>query len=258
MLDDNPFLERTAEEAAREEFGIETADAPVPRDDDFATVPLANGADAPTSVIRIERRRFRRRRCARRKPGRPRARSTWCPTTANGGGDAPAPRQQPGRRRARRCHRAGAKPGVAAVLPASPGAEPAAGPRPTAPRLRFLIDRSTTTAISRNRCRPWPPVWPAMTTTSSTNWCNRFQMALGLLQSLRAGRRGCTRPGRMPRHSRSVHWRARDETEDEAQVRKVALAICKLPMDLLARRDFKRLATLTSQAMRTWYAGACN
>ncbi|HET7834964.1 MAG TPA: RNA polymerase factor sigma-54, partial [Variovorax sp.] len=33
MLDDNPFLERTAEEAAREEFGLETADAPV-RDED--------------------------------------------------------------------------------------------------------------------------------------------------------------------------------------------------------------------------------
>ena len=33
MLDDNPFLERSAEEAAREEFGLESADAPV-RDDD--------------------------------------------------------------------------------------------------------------------------------------------------------------------------------------------------------------------------------
>jgi RNA polymerase sigma-54 factor len=33
MLDDNPFLERTAEEAAREEFGLDAADAPV-RDDD--------------------------------------------------------------------------------------------------------------------------------------------------------------------------------------------------------------------------------
>ena len=33
MLDENPFLERTAEEAAREEFGLDTADAPAARDD---------------------------------------------------------------------------------------------------------------------------------------------------------------------------------------------------------------------------------
>ena len=33
MLDENPFLERTVEDAPREEFGLETADVPV-RDDD--------------------------------------------------------------------------------------------------------------------------------------------------------------------------------------------------------------------------------
>src|SRR6188768_3765324 len=50
MLDDNPFLERTAEEAAREEFGLDTADAPPPRDDDFSSASLANGSDGPGSA----------------------------------------------------------------------------------------------------------------------------------------------------------------------------------------------------------------
>ena len=50
MLDENPFLERTMEEAAREEFGVDTADAPATRDDvdgdDFAIGAGAGDADA--------------------------------------------------------------------------------------------------------------------------------------------------------------------------------------------------------------------
>ena len=33
MLDDNPFLERTTEEAEREEFGLAQSDVPAQRDD---------------------------------------------------------------------------------------------------------------------------------------------------------------------------------------------------------------------------------
>jgi RNA polymerase sigma-54 factor len=41
MLDDNPFLELTLEEAPREEFGIEQADAPVREDDREAEIEIA-------------------------------------------------------------------------------------------------------------------------------------------------------------------------------------------------------------------------
>src|ERR1700754_2077199 len=50
MLDENPFLERTLEEAAREEFGIDAADAPVREDDRAFEVdaePGLNGGTAP-------------------------------------------------------------------------------------------------------------------------------------------------------------------------------------------------------------------
>src|ERR1700739_4308034 len=50
MLDDTPFLERTAEEAAREEFGLETADAPVRDDDRLAEVEGDFVASASASV----------------------------------------------------------------------------------------------------------------------------------------------------------------------------------------------------------------
>src|SRR5690606_24442674 len=43
MLDDNPFLERTTEEAEREEFGLARSDVPAQRDD------YADDADASTA-----------------------------------------------------------------------------------------------------------------------------------------------------------------------------------------------------------------
>src|SRR6478752_5995402 len=61
MLDDNPFLERTAEEAAREEFGLESADTPVRDEDrqaefngdgdgDFTPGPSAPAAEVAVSA----------------------------------------------------------------------------------------------------------------------------------------------------------------------------------------------------------------
>jgi RNA polymerase sigma-54 factor len=56
MLDDNPFLEMSLEEAPREEFGLPQADTPVRRDDlesEGASVSVANndqtttGSDSP-------------------------------------------------------------------------------------------------------------------------------------------------------------------------------------------------------------------
>jgi len=46
MLDENPFLERNTEEAPREEFGLEAADTPAPREEEaFATNSIAATAD---------------------------------------------------------------------------------------------------------------------------------------------------------------------------------------------------------------------
>ncbi|MGE8199401.1 MAG: RNA polymerase factor sigma-54, partial [Variovorax sp.] len=73
---------------------------------------------------------------------------------------------------------------------------------------------------------------------------HHFQVALGLLQSLEPAGVGARDLG----ECLGIQLRAmasEDETDEEALVRKTAITVCKQPMELLARRDFKRLATLT-------------
>ena len=50
MLDENPFLERTAEEAPREEFGLEAADTPAQADDYSADDAIFSGATSASST----------------------------------------------------------------------------------------------------------------------------------------------------------------------------------------------------------------
>ncbi|HNI76964.1 MAG TPA: RNA polymerase factor sigma-54, partial [Giesbergeria sp.] len=63
MLDENPFLERSSDEAEREAFGLSQADMPAQRDDATADAAIISGAagadvvsaegqnDAETSVL---------------------------------------------------------------------------------------------------------------------------------------------------------------------------------------------------------------
>ncbi len=96
MLDDNPFLERTAEEAAREEFGLDhAADAPV-RDEESAAVSVMNGDFVPAPSPRRRNAdvtgagRSRAGDTADREPDwKAMARSTWCRTTASGAATRP-------------------------------------------------------------------------------------------------------------------------------------------------------------------------
>ena len=50
MLDENPFLERTAEEAPREEFGLEAADTPAQADDYSAEDAIFSGATSASAA----------------------------------------------------------------------------------------------------------------------------------------------------------------------------------------------------------------
>ena len=50
MLDENPFLERTPEEAPREEFGLEAADTPAQTDDYSADDAIFSGATSASST----------------------------------------------------------------------------------------------------------------------------------------------------------------------------------------------------------------
>ncbi|WP_218509436.1 RNA polymerase factor sigma-54 [Variovorax sp. dw_308] len=249
MLDDNPFLERTAEEAAREEFGLEAADAPPPRDDEFATPPIANGADGPASATASSEADAASADAT--ADGVSDSEPDWggdgtvdmVPDDSEWGGDAPARANNlGGDERADATELARSQESLQAFLHRQ--------------GLGLRLDETDRAALSfliesLNDDGYLEDSLPALASGLAGNdndefdeLVHRFQMALGLLQSLEPVGVGARDLG----ECLAIQLRAlahADESEDEEQVRKVAIAICKLPMDLLARRDFKRLATLT-------------
>ncbi len=134
MLDENPFLELSKDEAPREEFGVAQADTPTAEDEreiEFAEFTPAAAEACPRRRDRgsagcgcrgaqLGGRRQHRNRRRRRRMGRRRR----------------AAQEQPERRRGRRRDRPGARRRDAAVPPAPPGAGAAPGRgRPLRARL---------------------------------------------------------------------------------------------------------------------------
>lgn len=250
MLDDNPFLERTAEEATREEFGLESADAPV-RDDDrlaegegeFSAGPSASVAEAAVA-----------------SPAETEAASTtdtadgepdWegdgtidlAPDDTEWGGDAPARANNLGDdERTDATELARSQESLQSFLHRQ-----ALGLRLNEndrAALRFLIESLNDDGYLEDSLPALASGLAGDDNDQFDDLVHHFQVALGLLQSLEPVGVGARNLG----ECLSIQLRAlahEGESPDEAQVRKTALAICKQPMELLARRDFKRLATLT-------------
>ncbi|WP_213956036.1 RNA polymerase factor sigma-54 [Variovorax sp. dw_954] len=249
MLDDNPFLERTAEEAVREEFGLEAADAPPPRDDDFATPPIANGADGPASATASSEADSATADAT--ADGVSDSEPDWggdgtvdmVPDDSEWGGDAPARANNlGGDERADATELARSQESLQAFLHRQ-----ALGLRldeTDRAALSFLIESLNDDGYLEDSLPALASGLAGNDNDEFDELVHRFQMALGLLQSLEPVGVGARDLGECLAIQLRALARA-DEAEDEEQVRKVAIAICKLPMDLLARRDFKRLATLT-------------
>ena len=250
MLDDNPFLERTAEEAVREEFGLEAADAPPPRDDEFAAaLPAANGADGPaTSTASNDADAATADATA---DGVSDIEPDWggdgtvdmVPDDSEWGGDAPARANNlGGDERADATELARSQESLQAFLHRQ-----ALGLRldeTDRAALSFLIESLNDDGYLEDSLPALASGLAGSDNDEFDELVHRFQMALGLLQSLEPVGVGARDLG----ECLAIQLRAladEDESEDQEQVRKVAIAICKLPMDLLARRDFKRLAALT-------------
>ena len=73
----------------------------------------------------------------------------------------------------------------------------------------------------------------------------RFQVALGLLQSLEPTGVGARDLGECLRLQLQA---VPADTEERAELRACALAICKQPLEMLAKRDVKRLAVVVSES----------
>ncbi|RZI70843.1 MAG: RNA polymerase factor sigma-54 [Variovorax sp.] len=246
MLDDNPFLERTAEEAAREEFGLDTSDAPPPRDDDFSSAALANGSDGPgSSASEAE--------AAAEAPAESLADSEpdWggdgtvdmVADDSEWGGDAPARANNLGNdERADATELARSQESLQSFLHRQALSLRLNDTDRAA--LRFLIESLNDDGYLEESLPALASGLAGDDNDQFDDLVHHFQMALGLLQSLEPVGVGARDLGECL--AIQVKALARpDESDDEREVRKVAIAICKLPMELLARRDFKRLATLT-------------
>jgi RNA polymerase sigma-54 factor len=249
MLDDNPFLERTADEAPREEFGLDTADAPVRDDDrqaesdgDFAAGASATGTES-TSSASGEADVAVAEGVDREPDWEGDGTLDFSPDDSEWGGDAPAHVNNLGDdERADATELARNQESLQSFLHRQALALRLDEEDRAA--LRFLIESLNDDGYLEDSLPALASSLAGDDNDQFDELVHHFQVALGLLQSLEPTGVGARSLG----ECLTIQLRAlahEDETEEEAQIRKTAIAICKQPMELLARRDFKRLATLT-------------
>ena len=242
MLDENPFLERTAEEAAREEFGLDASDAPPPRDDDFATASSSAPAESSTSTAS---------ETEAATPDIAETQPDWegdgtvdmAPDDSEWGSDAPARTNNLGDdERADATELARSQESLQSFLHRQ-----ALGLRLNEndrAALRFLIESLNEDGYLEDTLPALASGLAGDDNDQFDDLVHHFQVALGLLQSLEPVGVGARELGECLAIQLKALARP-GEAEDVLQTRRVALAVCKQPMELLARRDFKRLATLT-------------
>ena len=249
MLDDNPFLERTADEAPREEFGLDTADAPVRDDDrqaesdgDFAAGASATGTES-TSSASGEADVAVAEGVDREPDWEGDGTLDFSPDDSEWGGDAPAHVNNLGDdERADATELARNQESLQSFLHRQALALRLDEEDRAA--LRFLIESLNDDGYLEDSLPALASSLAGDDNDQFDELVHHFQVALGLLQSLEPTGVGARSLG----ECLTIQLRAlahEDETAEEAQIRKTAIAICKQPMELLARRDFKRLATLT-------------
>lgn len=240
MLDENPFLERAAEEAPQEEFGLDASDAPPPRDDDFATAAAAAPAEAAAQSD-----------ADAATPDIAEAEPDWdgdgtidmAPDDSEWGGDAPARQRNDGDdERADATELARSQESLQSFLHRQALAL-RLSPEDSA-ALRFLIESLNDDGYLEDSLPALASGLAGDDNDQFDDLVHHFQVALGLLQSLEPVGVGA----RDLSECLAIQLRALarpDEPEDARQARETALAICRQPMELLAKRDFRRLATLT-------------
>ncbi|GKT00889.1 RNA polymerase factor sigma-54 [Acidovorax sp. SUPP3434] len=245
MLDENPFLERTAEEAAREEFGLPQADAPVSEDDRYTEEAIYSGAPGESSAA-VEPSSEGDAASAAEAPGSADA-PDWegdgtvemAPDDGEWGGDAPARTRTAGEGdEADATELARSHESLTAYLHRQ-----ALGLRLSevdTAALRCLIESLNDDGYLDESL---PSLAVSLAGEDDTEQVeelvHRFTVALGLLQSLDpvgVGARGLA-------ECLTLQLKAlREDGEGDPDVVQTALRICQQPLEMLARRDVRRLA----------------
>ena len=238
MLDDNPFLELNQEEVPRDEFGLSQADAPVPEDD--RETELADFSPPPQDDMRL----------APSDPEPPSAEAetpSWegdgsnevVPDDGEWGGEAPARKNNLGgdeevdatdlaseqETLQEHLHRQA----LALRLSEEDGCA-----------LRFLIESLNDDGYLEEPLEELAAGLAPHDPEQQEELAHRFRVALGLLHNFEPVGVGA----RSLAECLSLQLKAMQADDGPPPACATALRICEQPMELLARRDVKRLSQL--------------
>ncbi|WP_367847819.1 RNA polymerase factor sigma-54 [Rhodoferax sp. WC2427] len=240
MLDDNPFLERNLDDAPREEFGLAQADTPVSAGD-------RETESAPTSVAEYTSETSTEGSNDSESPLTGGDDTSWDgdgtsemkPDDSEWGGDAPARQNNLGEDgEADATELARNQESLTSFLHRQALALRLGEVDQAA--LRFLIESLNDDGYLEDDLASLAQGLAGDDLEAQEELVHRFTVALGLLQSLEPAGVGATHLG----ECLVLQLKALQSTMGNDPVRKIALRICRQPMDLLARRDVKRLAQL--------------
>ena len=245
MLDDNPFLERGADEAAREAFGLAQADTPVRRDDlEAEATPAGPGTDYATEI------RVSGDSEAEATPLSADEGQNWdgdgsaslSPDDSEWGGDARAHGNNLNDNEdADVTEMARSQMSLQSHLHAQTAALRLCEADRAA--LRFLIESLNEDGYLEDSLTDLAAGLAQGDPAELEQLVHHFTVALGLLQSLEPAGVGA----RHLAECLTLQLQARNppgQAHAAPMPAQVALRICAQPMDLLARRDIKRLVPL--------------
>ncbi len=240
MLDDNPFLERESEEAQREEFGVAQADAPVQADDASIEFATYSGADSASAVNAEDQKESEFTGGDELLDWSGDGTHDMAPDDAEWGGDAPA-RQHNDQGEAAgdaldRAHEHGSLSDFLhrqALSLRLSDIDRAA--------LQFLIGSLSDDGYLEDPIEELAAGLAGGDAEGTDELVHRFTVARSLLQSLEPTGVGARHLG----ECLCLQLRAlqHDEAHEPALLA-TALAICQQPLEMLARRDVRRLAPL--------------
>ena len=241
MLDDNPFLEKDHEAAEREEFGLDRADAVAQEDDaaqDSEAVTMPEMPMDRVTEVAVDNT------ASDAEPSLDGVAEGWegdgsvdfSPDDSEWGGDAPARNNNSGDDVADATELARSQQSLTDFLHRQALSLRLSDTDRAA--LRFLIESLNDDGYLEDPLRDLAESLAGDDEEQLEELTHRFQVALHLLHSLEPTGVGA----RDLAECLSLQLKALDFEDEEAQaVRDVALAICRQPLDMLARRDVKRL-----------------
>ena len=251
MLDENPFLDKEFEEAPREEFGIDKADTPV-REEDVSNEAEAESLrempslDGGMSEITVDNT------ASDTEPSVDGIAESWegdgsvefSPDDSEWGGDAPASKNNNSSDEvADATELARSQDSLTAHLHRQ-----ALGLRLSETdraALRFLIENLNDDGYLEDTLRSLAEGLGGDDEEQIEELEHRFQVALHLLQNLDPVGVGA----RTLAECLTLQLKALNpKGADALQVRDVAVKMCHQPMEMLAKRDFKRLAVLVNDS----------